>query len=173
MSQCVHSELCAALADCYEELKLFLKRKYGCPQLAEEVVQETWMRLQRISTTAPLQQPRDYLFRIASNLAIDHLRADKTRSQYAGMGNELPDEVSCQLPLPDQVLDGQQRLQILLMAVEELPPRCREVFSLHKLEGLSHGEVAEKLGISKNMVEKHVIRGLSHCRECLGYTGIT
>ncbi|MDZ4262141.1 MAG: sigma-70 family RNA polymerase sigma factor [Pseudomonadota bacterium] len=167
MSSGSESELLTTLADCYEELKAFLLRKFGSPQLEEEVVQENWMRVHRLSPTPQVNQPRVYLFKMASNLAIDNLRAEKARTRYIATGTAIPEDVRCHAPLPDRVLDYQQRLVILRQAVDELPPRCREVFLLHKLEGVSHAEIASLLGISKNMVEKHVIRGLAHCRDRL------
>jgi RNA polymerase sigma-70 factor (ECF subfamily) len=48
----------------------------------------------------------------------------------------------------------------VLKAVEALPPQCRRVFRLHKFDGLSHAEVAEKLGISRSAVEKHISAAL-------------
>ena len=79
----------------------------------------------------------------------------------------VPEDVPDGVPFPDTVIDYQQRLAILRNAVDELPPRCREVFMLHKFKGLSHAEIASCLSISRNMVEKHSIRGLAHCRDRL------
>lgn len=151
----------------YEELKSFIVNKYGSDVLAEEVVQEAWLRLQRASFEAEIEQPRAYLFRMVANLAIDNLRAQNIRSRHLSHDEGDSEEVSCGSPQPDKVLDYQQRLGVLRQAVDELPPRCREVFLLHKFKGLSHAEIAERLGISKNMVEKHIIRGLAHCRDGL------
>ena len=50
-------------------------------------------------------------------------------------------------------------------AIEQLPNRCQQVFILSRLHGLANGEIAELLGISRNMVEKHIIRALLHCRK--------
>lgn len=156
-----------ALMECYEELKGFLTRKFGCPQLAEDVAQETWVRVQCLSPMPEVRRPRVYLYKIASNLAIDNLRAEKVRSRHVDKGAVIPEEIHCASPLPEQVTDSQMRLAILREAVDELPLRCREVFLMHKFEGLSHADIAERLGISKNMVEKHIIKGLAHCRDRL------
>lgn len=161
------SELSIMFVNCYEELKCFLTRKFGCPQLAEEVVQKTWMRVHRLSPIPQLNQPRAYLYKMASNLAIDHLRSAKARTRHIAIGEDMPEDVPCHSPLPDTVIDYQQRLLILRQAVDELPPRCREVFVLHKFEELCHAEIASRLAISKNMVEKHIFRGLAHCRDRL------
>jgi len=160
------SKLLLVLINCYEDLKIFLTRKFGCPLLAEDVAQETWLRIQRTSQPPVVDNPRAYLFRVASNLAIDHLRSEKARTRHISE-EPVPDNVSNDMPLPETIIDYQQRLLILSKAVDELPPRCREVFMLHKFKGLSHTEVANCLGISRNMVEKHMIRGLAHCRDRL------
>jgi len=59
------------------------------------------------------------------------------------------------------------RLRILAAAVDDLPPRCREVFLMSRLDGLGNGEIAGRLGISRNMVEKHIIKAMMHCRRRL------
>lgn len=166
MSHQHDSRLLAALMTCYEDLKAFLTCKFGCPLLAEDVVQETWLRIQRLSPTAEVEHPRAYLFRMAANLAVDHLRSEKVRTRHIS-ADSVPEDVPNGMPLPDTVIEYQQRLAILCTAVDELPPRCREVFMLHKFEGLSHAEITGRLGISRNMVEKHIIRGLAHCRDRL------
>ncbi|WP_260929490.1 RNA polymerase sigma factor [Novosphingobium sp. 9] len=55
---------------------------------------------------------------------------------------------------------GQDRLRTLLELVETLPPRCREVFALRKIEGLHQADIAERLGITRGAVEKHLRHAL-------------
>lgn len=160
------SKLFAELAICYEDLKTFLTGKLSCPMLAEELVQEIWLRVQRLSPSLVVDHPRAYLFKMAANLAIDHLRSEKARARHISP-EPVQEDIPCRTPLPDTIIEHQQRLAILCKAVDGLPPRCRQVFMLHKFEGFSHAEIADRLGISRNMVEKHIIRGLSHCRDRL------
>jgi RNA polymerase sigma-70 factor (ECF subfamily) len=67
-------------------------------------------------------------------------------------------------PSPHQSLDHGQRLEMLQRALAELPRLCRESFLLRKIEGLSHPEIAEHLGISRALVEKHIVNAMKHCR---------
>lgn len=160
------SKLLDVLVASYEDIKAFLTRQYGCRLLAEDVVQETWLRVSQLSKQPVVDHPRSYLFKMAANLAIDHLRSEKRRTRHIS-AKAVPENISSGMPLPDRVIDYQQRLAILRKAVEELPPRCREVFLLHKFEAFTHAEIADRLNISRNMVEKHIIRGLAHCRDRL------
>jgi RNA polymerase sigma-70 factor (ECF subfamily) len=62
----------------------------------------------------------------------------------------------------DDTVSARQRLQAVIRAVRELSPQTQRVFELHKLDGLSHAEVAARLGISRSAVEKHMIAALRH-----------
>ncbi|MGP0630122.1 RNA polymerase sigma factor [Nitrospina sp. 32_T5] len=160
------SNLHAVLVSNYEDLKAYLIHKFGCRLLAEDVVQETWLKVNQLAEPRSVAHPRAYLFKMAANLAIDHLRSEKSRKRHICV-ESVPEEIGNGMPLPDRVIDYQQRLAVLRRAVDELPPRCREVFLLHKFEDCTHAEIAERLDISRNMVEKHIIRGLAHCRDRL------
>ncbi|MGH8547062.1 MAG: sigma-70 family RNA polymerase sigma factor, partial [Methylococcales bacterium] len=76
--------------------------------------------------------------------------------------NQTMREASCS---SEDWLAVRQKLEILDRAVAELPPKCRQVFLLRKVEQLSHAEIAERLGISRSMVEKHLHRAMMHCRD--------
>jgi len=67
---------------------------------------------------------------------------------------------------PFERLAENQYTELIVKTIEALPPRCREAFILHRLEGLSQQEVAKQMGISTNMVEKHIIRAMMACRAC-------
>lgn len=62
---------------------------------------------------------------------------------------------------------SREEWQILTSAVDGLPPRARQVFLLHKVDELSHAEIAARLGISKNTVIVHMGRALAHCRRVM------
>lgn len=60
--------------------------------------------------------------------------------------------------------DHGQRLELLERALAELSPACRDSFLLRKLEGLTHLQIAQRLCISRALVEKHIVNAMKHCR---------
>ena len=154
--------LVAALQTHYEELLAFVRRKVRCPALAADIVQETYIRVASGSSAAAIENPRAFLYRVAGNLAIDHARQERARAKYV-TAEPLPEDVPDARPAADAAIDARQRLAILTRAVDELPPRCRQVFVLRKFEGLDQAEIARTLGISRNMVEKHLRKAFLHC----------
>lgn len=166
MAERDRSSLLRLLLVHYEEMTGHLARRLGSLCLAEDVVQDTYLRLRGLNAVPELDNPRSYLFRMADNIALDRIRAETRqvrRFAPAELGLERPDEE----PDAETTLEHKQRLDRLTQALNELPPRCREVFLLHKFDGLSHADIAVRLGISRSMVEKHVMKALAHCRDRL------
>lgn len=155
-----------AFARHYDELVRRVTRRVGNRAAASDVVQDTFLRLYAAPLTSDIASPASYLFRVADNLAIDHMRQEASRARVVAVDPDH-ESVPASEPSPEQALDYKQRLAVLEAAIAELPPKCREVFLLHKFDGLSHGEIGERLGISRSMVEKHVMKALAHCRDRL------
>ena len=96
------------------------------------------------------------------NLAVDEPRRSRVRK--AEPLHVLDEEEGMSEPSPQVLEDQRQRLDLLTLALNELPPLCRESFLLRKLEGLSHNEIAAHLNISRSLVEKHIVNAMRHCR---------
>ena len=91
--------------------------------------------------------------------AIDRQRAEATHSSLVIGVETLPDiPVSVDEPL-ERIL-WRQQLEALRQAIEALPPRCRQVFLLHRLHDMPQADVADALGISRNMVARHMMRAM-------------
>lgn len=147
----------------YEQLRKFAERRLRSSDCADDVVQETFVRVAMLDEQTPIENPLSFLYRVTGNLSLDWLRERKVRERHLESG-ALPEYVADASPDGEAQLLSQQRLKILVDAVAELPPRCREVFHLRKLEHLSSLQIAERLGISRNMVEKHLRKALLHCQ---------
>lgn len=147
-------------------LRQFLARMLRCEEAAAEVAQEAWLRLIRYTPRHDVDNPKAYLFRVAANAARDHIAREHKRNSL--LDNKVsPEAAPCAAPDEMAAVLARERLRILAEAVDELPPRCREVFLMSRLDGLANGEIAAQLGISRNMVEKHIIRAMLQCRRHL------
>lgn len=147
----------------HQRLVAFLQRYLGCELAAEEVAQEAYLSVSSARVAGEVAYPRAYLFRTAQHLAFDRLEREAVERRHRTQ-EPISEAVVAPGPSPEAQLWAEQRWAIVACALNELPPACREAFVLHKLEGLSHAQVALQLDISKSMVEKHIMRALSHCR---------
>lgn len=126
------------------------------PGGAEDVLQSAYLRAAEYRAGArPILNPDAFVARAAVNLAIDERRRRLRRDEGAGGDHaDVPDDG----PLQDEVLEARQRLIRLKAGLQRLSPKTREVFLLHRLEGLKYREIADRLGVSVSAVEKHVAK---------------
>lgn len=127
------------------------------PSGAEDVLQSAHLRAAEYQAGArPILNPEAFVARAAVNLAIDERRRRVRRDEGGGGADhaDVPDDG----PLQDEVLEARQRLIRLKAGLQRLSPRTREVFLLHRLEGLKYREIADRLGVSVSAVEKHVAK---------------
>lgn len=140
---------------------------------AEDILQELWLRASA-APAASVEHWRGYVFRAANNLVIDRVRARRRRAAREREWSEslhgaasASDEIADTAPAPDATAEAEQEAARLASAIAALPDGARRVFELHKIDGLSHGDVAERLGISKSGVEKHMAVAMKHLRRAL------
>ena len=155
-------------------LRYFTLRLKSAP-LAEDVVQDIGLRLASIAAPS-VENPGAYLYRLGTNLMLDRLKQQRraaardTAWQAAGTA-QLGGEAIVDDPAADAVVEGRQRLDRLLGALDALPAQRRRAFVLHKLEGLSHAQTAERMGVSRSAVEKHIIAALQQLVALLAQEG--
>lgn len=157
--------------DCRRTLHPVLTRRLGSRAEADDVLQEAFLRFLGTYVGRSIANPLGLLARIATNIVRDGARKASVRRRLLEESDALPCG-GLSPPTPESELSGRQDLQRLKDAIDALPPRCREVFLLHRLEGLPHSEVAKILGISRSAVEKHMIRAQGQLRALLDPTGL-
>ncbi|KAE9659695.1 sigma-70 family RNA polymerase sigma factor [Pseudomonas fluorescens] len=147
----------------YEELIGTWTRRLRNRQQAEDLAHDTFVRVLE-STSTDITQPRAYLHQTARNIAVDAYRREDRRDAIA---LEDFDQRSPHSGDPEHAMHAIQLAQSIERALAELPLNCRKIFIWQKIEGLTQQEIAERLGLSKNMVEKYMIRTLRHLRDRL------
>lgn len=155
------------------ELLRFLVARTGSTAEAEDVLQEVWLRIGE-GGCGPVANARAYLYRVAQNLVLDRLRESKRREvrdrawMELATGTDLrhADPVDMRADALEQ-MSAREEVARLASAIANLPPGARRAFQLHKVEGLSHGEVAARLHISKSGVEKHMAVAMKYLRRTL------
>jgi RNA polymerase sigma factor (sigma-70 family) len=153
-------------ARCRTVLRPALAGRLGSMTDAEDVLHEAFVRFLKSYTGRTVINPLALLGRIAMNIIRDGARSDSYRRQLLG-GEAEPVCAISPPPDPEASLSSRQEARQLQDAIDRLPTRCREVFLLHRVEGLAQAEVARILGISLSAVEKNLIRANGHLRAAL------
>lgn len=163
----------APLLDAYLErrdaLVRFFTLRTGSDAAAEDLVQDIWMRLDAMTpeAAAEVRSPPAYLYRLGSNLMLDRIRSQRRSRQredeWSGSRTALiGEEVVAEQPSAEDAAWARLKLGRVVAALQSLPDRTRQAFRLHKLEGLSHSETAEAMGVSRSAVEKYISAALKH-----------
>lgn len=152
----------------HQELVRFASRLVGTRSGGEEVAQDAYLKLIGGNVQlASIASPKAYLFTAARHIAFD-LRAKSSREWSHRVDVEDLSLLQDARPDPSVIIGQRQQLQMLADALNELPKACRTAFFLNRIEGLKHRTIAERLGVSVSMVEKHIVRAFIHCRERMG-----
>jgi RNA polymerase sigma factor (sigma-70 family) len=141
--------------DLTERLRRFVRSRVANRQDAEDVIQDAYLRVLRYSAEHVVESEERLLFSAAKNLAVDSRRRRKVREKKVADCAVLAAEDS---PGSDEVVDARQRLMHVEAAIALLPARCREIFLMHRIDGMSYSQIARSVGISVSAVEKHIAR---------------
>lgn len=143
-------------------LRAYLHRQF--PSLAdpEDVIQESYLRLWRVRSTARIESARAYLFTIARNATLALFRRQRCSPEVRVERLEA-------LPVADEVSEVvpkvclQDEIGLVVTAIDTLPRRCREVVLLRAIQGLSYAEIGQRLGISEHTARIQMAKGLKRC----------
>ena len=124
------------------------------PNDQEDLLQDAVVRAIEADRRTPVRKPLHLLRRIVRNLAIDHIRA-RARTSRLFSAAELPD-VACDRQGADHHLVAGERLRRAFAVIDTMPERRRTVFLMHRVEDMTHLQIARRLGISTKTVEKHI-----------------
>lgn len=149
------------------ELLHFFRGRVAHTQDAADLAQESWSRLMRYRHGQTAVSLRRLLFTIARNVLNNHWRWRELRQVEEPADFALVNVASA-MPGLERQWQARRNLDTLEAAVAALPEKCRTVFLLSRVEGLSNAQVAQRCGISVKMVEKHLAKAIVRCRVQVG-----
>lgn len=170
------SELLETYLERRAALVRFFTVRTGSDALAEDIVQDMFLKLQAMTPDAltEIRNPAAFLYRLGSNIMLDRARgrrrSDRRDDDWvrAAGGSEGADASSDE-PSPEDAAWARLKLGRVIAAIHALPPNPQTAFRLHKLEGLTHAETAETMGLSRSAVEKYVSAALKHLLREVGW----
>ena len=145
-------------------LRAWLNSRYAEQVDVDDVIQEALIRVLRAREEDDLKSPKAYFFAIARNLALDHIRRSKVVFNESILNREAMDLLDESESI-EETVSRNHELEILTEAIQSLPERCRRVFTLSKVYGMSYNQIAEEMGITFNTVSAQIAIGLSKCGE--------
>jgi len=162
---------CVSLTDVFMQRRAELRRYFVArvgEAEADDLLQDAFIKLATVADDSDVQSPGAYVYRLVNNVMLDRLRKQRNGAardaewrrcahMVAPSGEEVFDGVPA-----DEALAARDRLDRVRLALAELPENIQHTFARHKFDGLSHSEVAAELGVSRSLVEKHMMRALKH-----------
>lgn len=140
-------------------LRARLRRMVVEGEEIDDIVQETYLSIARLKSVEHILDGRGYLFTAARMVMLQRIRRNRivridrlTEAQALALEDDAPG--------PEQHVAARRELARVRRMIEELPPRCREIFELRRVEGVSQREISERLNLPEHTVEQQAIRGL-------------
>ena len=154
-----------------QELCAYIISKFGVdPSDAEDIVQSAFAKFAELDDVMSIENPRAFLFKACSNIAIDIKRHNKVRHGYSSEVFELEEEATDSVG-PERENESRQRLGIIAKAMWAMPSKRRQLLMMSRFDGLSYAEIARQVGLSETVVRKHIAKALEDCRKALKACG--
>jgi RNA polymerase sigma-70 factor (family 1) len=148
------------------KLYSFLLKITRDEQLARELLQDTFLKLwQHRAELQRVEQPAAWLYKVASNTALQHLRQQTTRQRIQQAYNK--EVTGSDNRTGESVLETKEMTTLLQQAVESLPEKRRQIYLMSRQQGMRHAEIAEQLHLSVQTVKNQLGTAITQIREHL------
>lgn len=143
-------------------LRSWLQSRFLTSCEIDDIVQEAYLRVFKAHEDDSLKSPKAFLFAIARNLAFDHLRHQRVVRKNFLVESDALNVVDEGNGIPETVAHNQE-LELMKQAVQSLPDRCRQTFTLRHVYGMSQKDIAARLGISEHTVSAQLTIAVHKC----------
>jgi RNA polymerase sigma factor (sigma-70 family) len=145
-------------------LQQYFYRRIRIKSDAPDLAQEVYVRMLRVNDPDAIRSPQLYLYTVASNLVKEHAVLEQRQVDRLSFDETNLQQRLGELPSLDSTLAASEMTVRLGTALEQLPRRWRTALILQYRYGLTYQEIADRLGVSSNMVKKYLAQGLGRCR---------
>ncbi|MGY8696589.1 MAG: RNA polymerase sigma factor [Verrucomicrobiia bacterium] len=148
-------------------LRAWLQSRYQSGVDIDDVIQEAYVKILAVRKGKPINAPKAFLFATARNIALNAMRYAKVRGENIVAQLDDIDVLDERAGVHETVARNQE-LEILTKAIQSLPDRCRQIFTLRKVYGMTQREIANKLNISARTVNAQISIGVNKCADYVG-----
>ncbi len=127
---------------------------------AEDLAQNTFLRLLGKSEVPVLDTPRAYLKTVAKGLVINFYRRRDIEQAYLEALQNMPEPVA---PSPEEICQTMELLVQISCLLEGLPEKAKQAFLMARLEGMKYQQIADQLGVTVSSVKKYMFQATRHC----------
>lgn len=137
-------------------LRRFFQRRVAS-EAVDDLVQDVFVSLQARRAASPIENEEAYLFTVARHVLARH----RQRSSRVAVEMEANiDQICDGAPLPDRWLAARESLDQVIQVIATMPPRTRDIFLMHRFEGMTYAAIGRQFGVSTSAVEKHIMAAL-------------
>ncbi|WP_448140373.1 RNA polymerase sigma factor [Sphingopyxis fribergensis] len=150
------------------DLVRYVLRRLRDVHNAEDLVSDVFLRLDRVTDPIATEiEAQRYIYRITTNLLIDHVRVNSRRLEILETNMVLIEDEG---PSFERGVMAQDDLAVIHEAFDDLPDKARDIIYYSRVAGMTHEQIAARMGISRSLIEKYIIRAMRHFRERLRET---
>ena len=153
------TSLIQTLRENERDLLQFLAARLKSAFTAQDLVQDLYLKVRSLDNHDDVRNGRAFLFRMAANLAIDHIRQERRRAELLTEAGDFLTQ-GLDPATPEQTFLAQDELARLEKALAALPETTRRVFVLSRLDGMTQRQIADVVGLSPSAVFKHLRRAI-------------
>lgn len=150
------------------DLQTFFRRRVQAKPDVDDLTQEVYLRMLRVSESEVLRNPEAYLYTVASHLVKEHALGQRRRATMADVADPQTAAMLVEFSRLDSDTDRELRVRRLREVLQQLPPNCHAAVTMAYSYDMPQEKIAAELGVSVSMVKKHLKQALAHCRKRMG-----
>jgi len=152
----------------------YIRSEFKRSDDAEDIAQNAFIRIQKLSEDGRINNPKAYLYQIASNLVIDKQRREKLHQNYVNRASTSESETgdysyigNSDAISPERILSARAELDAVKKAISAMPIKPRQAFLMHRIKGMSYNDIATEMNVSVSSVEKYILQALKFSRKAV------